>query len=42
MKNRLVTFSLGSVSVSFGAKCRFFVRDGEFAKKKASVFYLGD
>ena len=34
MKDGSVTFPLGSVDVSVGARCRFFVRDGDFAKKE--------
>ena len=36
MKDGSVTFPLGSVNVKVGARCRFFVRDGEFAKKEVS------
>jgi small ligand-binding sensory domain FIST len=34
MKDGSVTFPLGSVNVKVGARCRFFVRDGEFARKE--------
>ena len=37
MKDGSVTFPLGSVNVSVGARCRFFVRDGDFARKEVSL-----
>src|SRR5210317_1679928 len=41
MKDGSVTFPLGSVDVEIGARCRFFVRDGEFAKKEAKALWMG-
>merc|ERR1719253_2017542 len=41
MKDGSVTFALGSVNVSVGARCRFFVRDGEFAKKEVEALWTG-
>ena len=37
MKDGSVTFPLGSVNVRVGSRCRFFVRDGDFAKKEVSL-----
>jgi len=34
MKDGSVTFPLGSVNVNVGDRCRFFVRDGEFARRE--------
>ena len=39
MKDGSVTFPLGSVNVNVGDRCRFFVRDGEFAKREVSFFF---
>jgi len=36
-----VTFPLGSVDIDVGARCRFFVRDGDFAKKEAKALWMG-
>lgn len=41
MKDGSVTFPLGSVDVEVGARCRFFVRDGEFAKKEVEALWTG-
>ena len=41
MKDGSVTFPLGSVDIDIGARCRFFVRDGEFAKKEAKALWMG-
>ncbi|KAL7468237.1 hypothetical protein ACHAXS_008463 [Conticribra weissflogii] len=41
MKDGSVTFPLGSVNVEVGARCRFFVRDGEFAKKEVEALWTG-
>mmetsp|Transcript_34261 Transcript_34261/g.63054 ORF Transcript_34261/g.63054 Transcript_34261/m.63054 type:complete len:1066 (+) Transcript_34261:238-3435(+) len=41
MKDGSVTFPLGSVNVNVGARCRFFVRDGEFAKKEVEALWTG-
>ena len=41
MKDGSVTFPLGSVNVSQGARCRFFVRDGDFAKKEVEALWTG-
>ena len=41
MKDGSVTFPLGSVDIEVGARCRFFVRDGEFAKKEAKALWMG-
>ena len=41
MKDGSVTFPLGSVNVEVGARCRFFVRDGEFAKKEVKALWTG-
>ncbi|KAL9187355.1 hypothetical protein ACHAXT_001458 [Thalassiosira profunda] len=41
MKDGSVTFPLGSVNVSVGARCRFFVRDGDFAKKEVDALWTG-
>lgn len=41
MKDGSVTFPLGSVTVEVGARCRFFVRDGEFAKKEVEALWTG-
>eukprot|EP00584_Thalassiosira_punctigera_P005215 CAMPEP_0172539264 /NCGR_PEP_ID=MMETSP1067-20121228/10493_1 /TAXON_ID=265564 ORGANISM="Thalassiosira punctigera, Strain Tpunct2005C2" /NCGR_SAMPLE_ID=MMETSP1067 /ASSEMBLY_ACC=CAM_ASM_000444 /LENGTH=1050 /DNA_ID=CAMNT_0013324915 /DNA_START=135 /DNA_END=3287 /DNA_ORIENTATION=- len=41
MKDGSVTFPLGSVDVSVGARCRFFVRDGDFAKKEVEALWTG-
>lgn len=37
MKDGSVTFPLGSVNVNVGDRCRFFVRDGEFARREVRV-----
>ncbi|KAL7435292.1 hypothetical protein ACHAXM_004624 [Skeletonema potamos] len=41
MKDGSVTFPLGSVDIDVGARCRFFVRDGDFAKKEAKALWMG-
>ena len=41
MKDGSVTFPLGSVNVSVGARCRFFVRDGDFAKTEVKALWTG-
>ena len=41
MKDGSVTFPLGSVDVKVGARCRFFVRDGEFARKEVDALWTG-
>jgi len=41
MKDGSVTFPLGSVNVAPGARCRFFVRDGDFAKKEVEALWTG-
>jgi small ligand-binding sensory domain FIST len=41
MKDGSVTFPLGSVNVEVGARCRFFVRDGDFAKKEVDALWTG-
>jgi len=41
MKDGSVTFPLGSVDIDIGARCRFFVRDGDFAKKEAKALWMG-
>ncbi|KAL7546772.1 hypothetical protein ACHAWF_010106 [Thalassiosira exigua] len=41
MKDGSVTFPLGSVDVTVGARCRFFVRDGNFAKKEVEALWTG-
>ncbi|KAL7541300.1 hypothetical protein ACHAXR_010793 [Thalassiosira sp. AJA248-18] len=41
MKDGSVTFPLGSVDVRVGARCRFFVRDGDFAKKEVEALWTG-
>eukprot|EP00804_Cyclotella_cryptica_P014961 CCRYP_000576-RB/>CCRYP_000576-RB protein AED:0.08 eAED:0.08 QI:887/1/1/1/0.83/0.85/7/270/785 len=41
MKDGSVTFPLGSVNVEVGARCRFFVRDGDFAKKEVEALWTG-
>ena len=41
MKDGSVTFPLGSVDVEVGARCRFFVRDGDFAKKEVEALWTG-
>lgn len=41
MKDGSVTFPLGSVDIDIGARCRFFVRDGEFAKKEVKALWMG-
>ena len=41
MKDGSVTFPLGSVDIDIGARCRFFVRDGDFAKKEAEALWTG-
>ena len=38
MKDGSVTFALGSVNINVGARCRFFVRDGDFSKKEVCDF----
>ncbi len=38
MKDGSVTFPLGSVKINVGDRCRFFVRDGEFARREVSTF----
>jgi small ligand-binding sensory domain FIST len=38
MKDGSVTFPLGSVTINVGDRCRFFVRDGEFARREVSTF----
>ena len=40
MKDGSVTFPLGSVDVREGARCRFFVRDGDFAKKEGEPAFF--
>ena len=42
MKDGSVTFPLGTVNVNVGDRCRFFVRDGEFAKREVSVPFAVD
>lgn len=41
MKDGSVTFPLGSVNVVVGSRCRFFVRDSEFAKKEVAALWTG-
>ena len=41
MKDGSVTFPLGSVDVQVGSRCRFFVRDGDFAKREAEALWTG-
>eukprot|EP00956_Cyclotella_meneghiniana_P039161 scaffold166848_cov76-Cyclotella_meneghiniana.AAC.3 len=41
MKDGSVTFPLGSVNVEVGARCRFFVRDGDFAKEEVEALWTG-
>lgn len=41
MKDGSVTFPLGSVNVTPGSRCRFFVRDGEFAKREVEALWTG-
>ena len=41
MKDGSVTFPLGSVDVRVGTRCRFFVRDGDFAKKEVEALWTG-
>lgn len=41
MKDGSVTFPLGSVNVEVGARCRFFVRDGDFAKRELEALWTG-
>jgi len=41
MKDGSVTFPLGSVNVEVGARCRFFVRDAEFARKEVEALWTG-
>lgn len=41
MKDGSVTFPLGSVNVEVGARCRFFVRDGDFARKEVEALWTG-
>lgn len=41
MKDGSVTFPLGSVNVEAGARCRFFVRDGDFARKEVDALWTG-
>ncbi len=41
MKDGSVTLPLGSVNVEPGTRMRFFVRDGEFAKKEVEAIWTG-
>lgn len=41
MKDGSVTLPLGSVDVELGSRLRFFVRDGEFAKKEVEAIWTG-
>ena len=41
MKDGSVTLPLGSVDVELGTRMRFFVRDGEFAKKEVEAIWMG-
>ena len=41
MKDGSVTFPLGSVDVRVGSRCRFFVRDGDFARREVEALWTG-
>lgn len=41
MKDGSVTLPLGSVDVELGTRMRFFVRDGDFAKKEVEAIWTG-
>jgi indole-3-glycerol phosphate synthase len=41
MKDGSVTFPLGSVNINVDNRCRFYVRDGDFAKKEVEALWMG-
>jgi indole-3-glycerol phosphate synthase len=41
MKDGSVTFPLGSVHINIDNRCRFYVRDGDFAKKEVEALWMG-